>query len=41
MWMVQKSGEKPTWDGAKTPAINGRNYLSLNWLFGISEPSTV
>ena len=24
--MVQKSGEKTTWDGAKTLEIDGRNY---------------
>jgi len=29
--MVQKSGKKTTWDGAKNLINNGKNYLHLNW----------
>ena len=37
----KKSGTT-TSDGVKTRrTVHGKNYLSLNWLCGISEPSTV
>ena len=38
--VVQKSGEKPTWDGAKTLVNNGINYQLINWLAGFI-PSTL
>ena len=29
--MVQKSGEKTTWDGAETPKTMGEKTTNLNW----------